>query len=208
MSESYDDYINWCRIHHRNAWRCGWTLTRNSLGRIYVEAIDDTTFGRFITNDGAMSHVMNGARLGGSSFYPLKTETYRSALKLIAGSDPSQNLGEFLANLPPEKEPEAMPMSKDRIRFIVPSYRIHRGADCSRIRSLLKEIFGITDKELRAVPVGRDLTIVCRPSQFGRYIVRRNEEGCTNWVREMSPVLFTPNEPEITEIDVHTREAA
>lgn len=85
-----------------------------------------------------------------------------------------------------------MAMSKDRVEFKLPHNRIQE------LRELLKECFNITSSEYSQM-CGRfsgccqsenDVTIVCRPSQFARFLIKRNDMGLTNGFKELKPKLI------------------
>lgn len=86
-----------------------------------------------------------------------------------------------------------MAMSRDRVRFTVPSHRInkhHREAEVCR--NVIKSIFGL-DLEIAE---WEDVTIVCRPSQFARFLIARNIAGLTNGFKELKPEMFILKEEE------------
>lgn len=89
-------------------------------------------------------------------------------------------------------------MSKDRVRF-QPALRVGSSyfASCSRAE-LLCECFGLTLNKAEKI-VSRhsskgDIWIICRPSQFARFMIRRNELGWSNTFKELNAELFTPEE--------------
>lgn len=86
-----------------------------------------------------------------------------------------------------------MSMSRDRVRFNLAPY----GAD-QPTRDAFHKAFGAPFPFRSA---GEIVTIVCRPSQFARFMIYRNDFGGRNSFKELAPVLFTP-EAQKSEIDV------
>lgn len=84
-------------------------------------------------------------------------------------------------------------MSKDRVRFTINSHVIKR----TGIVELLREVFGL-------VEVWPNMKIICRPSQFCRFMIKRNEMDMTNGFKELEPELFTPT-PNTGAVDVSKR---
>lgn len=86
-------------------------------------------------------------------------------------------------------------MSKDRVRFILPSRRTHsQEANPDNVRamkSILHECFGINPNQ---IPAYTDLTIICRPSQFARFLIKRNKAGLQNNFSELKAELVEPQE--------------
>ena len=61
-------------------------------------------------------------------------------------------------------------MSHDRVHFTVPNQHLLKSA----IRDVLNETMGISvDKMAAKSRLGEDLHIICRPSQFARFIILR-----------------------------------
>jgi len=86
-----------------------------------------------------------------------------------------------------------MSMSRDRVRFNLAPY----GAD-QATKDAFYKAFGAP---FPSRPMGDIVIIVCRPSQFARFMIYRNEFGGRNSFKELAPVLFTPDAPK-SEIDV------
>jgi len=90
--------------------------------------------------------------------------------------------------------------SRDRVRFKIPSCRLSKhGSESLQYRELVAEVFGET--------LGRcdwgDVIIICRPSQFARFVIRRHEMGIQNMFAELEAELFTPEDkPTPTVFDV------
>jgi hypothetical protein len=83
-----------------------------------------------------------------------------------------------------------MSMSKDRVRFTIPAYSMTSRGD--GYRALLSEVFG--HSFAGQFIQHEDITIICRPSQFARFLIKRNEMGMQNGFKELKPELFTPPE--------------
>lgn len=86
-----------------------------------------------------------------------------------------------------------MPMSRDRVRFNLQPY----GSD-HPTKDAFYKAFGAP---FPSRPMGDMVIIVCRPSQFARFMIYRNDFGGKNSFKELAPVLFTPDAPK-SEIDV------
>ncbi len=87
-----------------------------------------------------------------------------------------------------------MTMSKDRVKF-----KISAGLLCGREREeyarLLQEVLGISRAStLCHANGGRDMTIICRPSQFARFIIERSNRGMRNGIQVLEATLFIPEE--------------
>lgn len=81
--------------------------------------------------------------------------------------------------------------SRDRVRFNVGPNALAK----SGMADLLQEVFGISSSELCAHKDYCDgITIVCRPSQFARFLILRNDRDMPNGFKELNPVLFVPEE--------------
>jgi hypothetical protein len=86
-----------------------------------------------------------------------------------------------------------MSMSKDRVRFNIAPY----GAD-QPTKDAFYKAFGAP---FPSRPMGDMVVVICRPSQFARFLIYRNDFGGRNSFKELAPVLFSP-EPERGLIDV------
>ena len=84
-----------------------------------------------------------------------------------------------------------MAMSRERVRFVIPECLLNN-SQRGKYLKLLDEIFGIKQHE---VPRSGEMTIVCRPSQFGRFIIRRYESGAQNLVQALDPKIVPAEEP-------------
>ena len=93
-------------------------------------------------------------------------------------------------------------MSHDRIRFhLVPKYFRSTGSASGmtqeRCEEVLLQAFGMLKAHSAALMRDnpRGFQIVCRPSQFGRFIVIRNEIGnCINGISDLAPEIFIPED--------------
>lgn len=56
-------------------------------------------------------------------------------------------------------------------------------------RRAAEEAFGLNSAQVR----GSNLTIRCRPSQFARFLILRNDYGGKNGFKELQPRLVSPN---------------
>lgn len=96
-----------------------------------------------------------------------------------------------------------MSMSRDRVKFFLPYRYFQNGRggngmaaiDCQKV---LSSAFGMgaagTAKLMVLFPEG--FWIVCRPSQFARFIIRRHEWGdCINGIRDLKPELIDDYRP-------------
>jgi hypothetical protein len=98
-----------------------------------------------------------------------------------------------------------MATSRDRVRFVIPSHRYFsarygcpdkapkgKAAYCAYMDMVL-ETLGIRGEEFNAAEAYhcgvKGVEILCRPSQFGRFMVRRNELGLENWSSELNAKL-------------------
>jgi hypothetical protein len=85
-----------------------------------------------------------------------------------------------------------MSMSKDRVVFKVPVNRL----DNPELVKVLGIALGIGKQEVElARRAGRDLRVMSRPSQFGRFVVLRNRYGLDNLIKELDPFLVEAKEP-------------
>lgn len=98
-----------------------------------------------------------------------------------------------------------MVKSKDRVRFFLPGkyFQRHSTGTSSMERSvckgILKRAFGLSSNDshhlMQEWPEG--FWITCRPSQFARFIVYRNDHGaCINGIKDLRPKLV-PEEPDV-----------
>ena len=84
-----------------------------------------------------------------------------------------------------------MAMSRDRVKFTIPYNRLMAGSGSGeKLRQLLIEVFNVRIPANQYGPV----EITCRPSQFARFLILRNDRGLLNGFKELNPKLFTPRE--------------
>lgn len=99
-----------------------------------------------------------------------------------------------------------MSMSKDRVRFQIHLGMWQKGP--GGYHQLLAACFGLHKGSYDAPLSGRPLQLVCRLSQFARFIINRNtliQRGTiqgVNTIAEMKPELFLPMPETPREIDV------
>lgn len=74
-------------------------------------------------------------------------------------------------------------MSKDRVKFKIPWNRL----SSNTYRQVIRQAFSLKDHE---IPRCGDFTITCRPSQFARFLILRNNAGERNGFKELEPVLL------------------
>jgi hypothetical protein len=87
------------------------------------------------------------------------------------------------------KEQE-MAMSKDRVKFYIhPTYFQY-----NKLYSVLERAFGISANEARGYLNNYGITIICRPSQFARFMIYRNDAGIKNGFMDLKPELIEPQE--------------
>ena len=92
------------------------------------------------------------------------------------------------------QEENDMSMSKDRVEIFLGSQYIRGGSNRGEdgYRKLAEACFGLSpsqfDQMSQANPDG--FTIICRPSQFARFLIMRNEMGLTNDFKGLKPRLI------------------
>jgi len=86
-----------------------------------------------------------------------------------------------------------MPMSKDRVRFtLTPNM-----ARCHSHQQLVEDTLGIPACDVKKYgDAYKPMRIVCRPSQFARFLIVRNKRGLQNGFKDLEPELFCPDMPE------------
>ncbi len=97
------------------------------------------------------------------------------------------NPNPFNNTLPGEK---VMTMSKDRVRFSLGIQYLQ--ATC--IDSVLHRAFGVSGKQIRKMLFcdRNSVDILCRPSQFARFLIYRNDAKITNGFKDLNPKLIDP----------------
>lgn len=100
-----------------------------------------------------------------------------------------------------KRKEKTMAMSKDRVRFSVPISRFQSalsGCDADTYSDIVCDTMGMKRNDLRcAVSDAKRsfedrIHFVCRPSQFARFVIARNDAGLCNRFKEIEPGLFTP----------------
>jgi hypothetical protein len=92
-------------------------------------------------------------------------------------------------------------MSRDRVHFKLP---YSCGSRDVFVLEAAIYAFGLSRAEA-STTMRNGLTLVCRPSQFARFLIKRDELGGTNDFKGLKAVLV-PAPLEKTEIDVSKRE--
>lgn len=112
-----------------------------------------------------------------------------------------------------------MAMSKDRVEFILDPTTLKFRAtysrkescpttvkDFSTIYELLETTLGIPcGNGSQIIKRGIRVKIVCRPSQFARFLIKRNELGFVNGFIELEAVLVPENKDSLPVVDVSSR---
>lgn len=99
-----------------------------------------------------------------------------------------------------------MSMSKDRVKFTIPAHRLTSSTQACSYRKVCLEAFG-TDFSDQRTGTCWEINVICRPSQFARFLIARNREGIQNQFSELNPVLFTPKTSGNVEVDVSGKPA-
>ncbi len=88
---------------------------------------------------------------------------------------------------------QAGQMSQDRVRFWLPSNYYNTGHSVIMC-SVLRDAFGLSYGQSERVMKDNELGfwIVCRPSQFARFMIYRNNAGIKNGFMDLKSELFTP----------------
>lgn len=86
-----------------------------------------------------------------------------------------------------------MAMSNDRVRFWI-DYRYFQQRG---MYDVLKKAFDLSEHRARKAQTGpyEGFWIVCRPSQFARFMIYRNEAGIKNGFMDLKADLFVPEKP-------------
>lgn len=96
-----------------------------------------------------------------------------------------------------------MAMSKDRVKFLLSGYYFEYDA---KIRPVLAEAFGLNSEQhyiLRTQARERgSVEILCRPSQFARFLILREAAGFQNMFKELKAELVPAPPPVLQPIDV------
>ena len=100
-----------------------------------------------------------------------------------------------------------MAMSRDRVSFKLPVQYLAN----YQMMQLVDEIFetSLQAKAMDAVRCNLPLQIICRPSQFARFLIMRNKRGFRNGFKELEAELFYPEpEPPVFIVDVSKNKAS
>lgn len=81
-------------------------------------------------------------------------------------------------------------MSTDRVRFKLTDNRCNTSATCAAAA----KAFGLHACEAARM-FEDEAWVICRPSQFARFIIYRSESIDNNAYRQFNATLFTPHEP-------------
>lgn len=79
-----------------------------------------------------------------------------------------------------------MSMSRDRVHFRMPSVACMSTIEASAYLKAASDAFSMSDAEVRSAG---DKIIVCRPSQFARFLIYRHQMGGRNSFKLLDPVL-------------------
>ena len=82
-----------------------------------------------------------------------------------------------------------MSMSKDRVRFILTDNRRNKDA-CVKAA---QRAFGMDLYAARAA-FDNEATIICRPSQFARFVIYRSQDVTCNAFQQFKAELFMPED--------------
>lgn len=82
--------------------------------------------------------------------------------------------------------------SKDRVHF---KLKAHFNSDRHKIATLLERAFGIYDAKVAYALIENEGTIICRPSQFARFLIWRDEAGMRNGFKELEAKLVPAVQP-------------
>jgi hypothetical protein len=96
-------------------------------------------------------------------------------------------------------------MSKDRVKFVLPAYYFEY---VDKIRALLTGALGVTpDQYVRmrdTAQINGMVEVICRPSQFARFLIMREKAGYQNMFKELKAELIVPVPPVVQPIDLST----
>ncbi|ADD21643.1 hypothetical protein [Caulobacter phage Cd1] len=88
-----------------------------------------------------------------------------------------------------------MTMSKDRVHFFLPGQHANDGDSRTvAVDRAAVEAFGLPLSHAKAIRKRR-VEIVCRPSQFARFLIFRNVYGGVNDFKGLEAKLVTPPAP-------------
>ena len=102
-----------------------------------------------------------------------------------------------------------MTISRDRVKFTLTETVLCRNG----MDDVLNKAFNINIRTAMSYLcyekdyASKALTIICRPSQFARFLIYRNDACINNVFKAMNPELFIPEEEKKTPLDVSTNES-
>lgn len=101
-----------------------------------------------------------------------------------------------------------MTMSRDRVRFTLTGSMLNK----CRMDECLNKAFNINVRTAESYlnydreHDSKSMVIICRPSQFARFLIYRNEVDIDNAFKAIKPELFIPD-PKKAPLDVSTHES-
>ncbi|NKX37326.1 hypothetical protein HGG70_05180 [Rhodobacteraceae bacterium R_SAG4] len=117
------------------------------------------------------------------------TRAYVFSPSTGAISVPNETLTPIITEEPMTIQPRPNKQSRDRIQFVLKSNHLARKA----YKALLEECFGIAPGSFDPQ---KELVIVCRPSQFARFVVLRHSKYSeANDMSGLDMKLLSPNAP-------------
>lgn len=90
-------------------------------------------------------------------------------------------------------------MSKDRVRFFLIDHSRHTLAQRSAQNIAAHKAFKLAHHITEAAAIQR-VPIICRPSQFARFLIYRGEAGGQHLIKALEPVLFTPDAEKVHDV--------
>jgi hypothetical protein len=93
-----------------------------------------------------------------------------------------------------------MTMSRDRVKFTIPYNFGSQGP----ARQAFKKAFGV---HMPSSLPWQGMTVICRPSQFARFLIYRNEDGGRNGFKELNATLVPATDIEILDVSKNSAEA-
>lgn len=90
-------------------------------------------------------------------------------------------------------------MSKDRVRFYLIDHSRHTLVQKQAQNVAAAKAFKLSPAVTEAAARQR-IPIICRPSQFARFLIYRGMEGGQNLIKALEPELFVPGEPPVYDV--------
>lgn len=90
-------------------------------------------------------------------------------------------------------------MSKDRVRFYLIDHSSHTNTQRLAQNIASQKAFKLSPHITEAAARKR-VPIICRPSQFARFLIYRGEAGGQNLIKALEPVLYTPDQPLVHDV--------